>query len=106
MFLIHCPWCGDRDQTEFSCHGEAHIARPENPQELSEEAWGDYLFFRKNPKGIHHERWVHSHGCRRWFNVVRDTRSDRIHGSYKPFEPAPVPAPAVSVPETTEEQTP
>lgn len=64
--------------------------RPENPQELSEEAWGDYLFFRKNPKGIHFERWVHSHGCRRWFNVVRNTHSDRIYATYKPGDPAPV----------------
>ena len=90
MFLIQCPWCGERDQSEFSCHGEAHIMRPENPQELSEEAWGDYLFFRKNPKGIHFERWVHIHGCRRWFNAVRNTHSDRIYATYKPAEPSPV----------------
>ena len=63
--------------------------RPENPQELSDEAWGDYLFFRKNPKGIHFERWVHIHGCRRWFNAVRNTHSDRIYATYKPAEPLP-----------------
>ena len=27
----------------------------------------------KNPKGPFAERWVHSAGCRRWFNAVRDT---------------------------------
>ena len=64
--------------------------RPKNPQQLSDEQWGDYLFFRKNPKGIHFERWVHSHGCRRWFNVARSTRSDRIYATYKPGDPAPV----------------
>ncbi len=89
MLLINCPWCGHRDQTEFTCHGEAHLLRPENPAELSEEAWGDYLFFRQNPKGMHRERWVHSHGCRRWFNVLRDTRSDRIYAAYKPGDPVP-----------------
>lgn len=89
MFLIKCPWCGARDQTEFSYHGEAHIERPENPAELSEEAWGDYLFFRKNPKGIHHERWVHSHGCRKWFNAVRNTHTDQFYATYLPGEPAP-----------------
>ena len=28
MLLIPCPWCGERDETEFRCGGEAHIARP------------------------------------------------------------------------------
>ena len=84
MYLITCPWCGARDQSEFSCHGEAHILRPENPADLTDEAWGDYIFFRKNPKGVHHERWVHVHGCRKWFVVVRDTVADRIIGCHKP----------------------
>jgi len=83
MLLIECPWCGPRDQTEFSCHGEAHIARPTEPDKLSDAEWAEYVFYRKNPKGLHFERWVHDHGCRRWFNVARDTVSDRIHGSYK-----------------------
>ena len=39
MFVIKCPYCGERDQTEFSCHGEAHIARPENPETLTDEEW-------------------------------------------------------------------
>jgi heterotetrameric sarcosine oxidase delta subunit len=24
------------------------------------------------------ERWVHTAGCRRWFNLVRDTVTDEI----------------------------
>ena len=64
MFLIDCPWCGQRDQLEFSCHGQAHIARPQDPNQLSDEQWGDYVFFRDNLKGVHYERWVHAHGCR------------------------------------------
>lgn len=89
MLLIECPWCGVRDQTEFACHGEAHIVRPQDPHALSEEEWGDYVFFRTNPKGLHYERWVHSHGCRRWLHVARDTRNDRIHATYKPGAPRP-----------------
>jgi sarcosine oxidase subunit delta len=89
MFIIKCPWCGERDQSEFTAHGEAHIARPEKPSELSEEQWGDYVFFRSNVKGIHYERWVHAHGCRRWFNAVRNTLTDSIHATYKPGEPRP-----------------
>ena len=83
MFLIECPWCGPRDQREFSCHGEAHIARPAEPQALDDDAWADYLFMRKNPKGIHFERWVHDRGCRRWFNVAGDTVTDKILAVYK-----------------------
>lgn len=89
MFLITCPWCGQREQAEFSCHGQAHIARPTQPDRLSDEEWGDYVFFRDNPKGIHYERWVHVHGCRRWFNAVRNTITDEFHGTYKPGEPPP-----------------
>lgn len=89
MFIIDCPWCGKREQIEFTAHGEAHIARPEHPEQLTDAQWGDYVFFRSNVKGIHYERWVHSHGCRRWFNVVRNTLTDQIHGTYKPGEPRP-----------------
>lgn len=89
MFIINCPYCGKRDQTEFSCHGEAHIARPANTEQLSDEEWGDYVFFRQNPKGMHYERWVHAHGCRRWFNVLRNTITDEIFASYKVGEEKP-----------------
>jgi heterotetrameric sarcosine oxidase delta subunit len=82
MLLIPCPFCGPRAEIEFRCGGEAHISRPRDPAALSDEAWADYLFMRKNPKGIHHERWWHVHGCRRWFNVTRHTVFDRILAVY------------------------
>ena len=37
MLRIKCPWCGSRDQSEFSYGGEAHIVRPEEPEKLSDE---------------------------------------------------------------------
>lgn len=89
MLKIECPWCGAREQTEFSCHGEAHILRPADPAALSDEEWGAYLFLRKNPRGAHCERWMHAHGCRRWFNVARDTVSGEIYGSYPMGAPKP-----------------
>lgn len=89
MYIVECPWCGKRDQSEFTAHGEAHIARPENPAALSDEQWGDYVFFRKNPKGLHFERWIHTHGCRRWFNIARNTATYELYASYKPGEQAP-----------------
>jgi sarcosine oxidase, subunit delta len=78
MLSIHCPWCGDRDETEFRYGGQAHVDYPENPADLADAAWAEYLFVRDNPRGEFHERWVHTAGCRRWFNVVRDTATNRI----------------------------
>jgi len=78
MLLIHCPYCGARPETEFRCGGEAHIARPSDPSQLSDARWAEFLFFRTNPKGRHAERWLHIHGCQRWFNAVRDTVTDRF----------------------------
>ena len=89
MLLIECPWCGVRDETEFSYAGEAHIARPLETEKLSDEEWADYLFMRKNPKGLHREQWNHAAGCRRYFNAVRDTVSYRVIGTYKIGEKPP-----------------
>jgi len=89
MLLIDCPHCGPRDEHEFSCGGEAHIARPLEPDSLSDEQWADYLFMRTNPKGVHLERWCHVHGCRRWFNMRRDTVTHAISAVYGATEPPP-----------------
>ncbi len=83
MLLINCPWCGPRDEIEFRYGGEAHIDYPWNAAELTDEQWAETLFMRTNPKGNHHERWNHTHGCRRWFNVVRDTRTHIIQRVYQ-----------------------
>ncbi len=87
MLLIECPHCGARDEAEFSCGGEAHIARPKEADRLSDAEWADYLYMRSNPKGVLAERWCHSFGCRRWFNVERDTVSHEILRVYKMGEP-------------------
>jgi len=89
MFLINCPWCGERDEEEFSYGGEAHITRPKEPDALSDEEWADYLFMRKNTKGVYLERWNHAHGCRRWFNMQRNTATHEIGGVYKIGETPP-----------------
>jgi len=90
MLQIHCPWCGPRAESEFNCGGEAGVARPLNPESLTDADWGDYLFMRKNPKGMHHEQWRHTHGCGRWFNTLRDTVSYRIHATWRIGEAMPV----------------
>lgn len=83
MLRIECPWCGPREETEFSYGGEAHIRRPEEPDALSDAEWADYLFYRKNTMGLFEEQWCHTHGCRRWFNVRRNTVTYRIEAVYR-----------------------
>jgi sarcosine oxidase, subunit delta len=89
MLLIPCPYCGPRDEVEFHYGGQAHVARPKDPDALSDAQWADYLFMRDNPKGPFRERWVHSAGCRRWFNMLRDTATHRIIAVYRVGEAPP-----------------
>ena len=79
MLHIYCPHCQEyRAEEEFRPKGEAHIVRPADPEAASDATWGDYLFFRSNPRGVHHEQWLHVAGCRKYFNVTRNTVSYRI----------------------------
>ena len=89
MLLIPCPWCGPRDESEFRCGGEAHLARPAQPDALSDEAWAEYLFMRDNPKGLVRERWLHALGCRQWFIVVRNTVTHEIQATSALGDPLP-----------------
>lgn len=84
MLSIYCPYCEEcREESEFHYAGQAHIARPDEPDNTTDETWGEYLFFRKNPKGLHREMWVHSAGCCQYFNVVRNTLTYEIIECYK-----------------------
>ena len=89
MFIINCPYCGERDQSEFSNGGEAHVARPKDPEQINDREWSEYVFVRANPKGIYYERWVHTHGCNRWFNAVRDTVTHDFSATYGMGEDEP-----------------
>jgi sarcosine oxidase subunit delta len=89
MLLIPCPYCGERPEVEFAYGGEAHLVRPADPSALSDEQWAAYLYFRKNPRGLHAERWRHVRGCGRFFNAIRDTTTDRFGATYKVGERPP-----------------
>jgi sarcosine oxidase subunit delta len=87
MMRIPCIHCGPRDESEFTCGGTSHMVRPDLAQ--SDATWGEYLFFRDNPKGLHLERWRHTYGCGRWFNVARHTVTHEIFSVYAMTDPPP-----------------
>lgn len=89
MLQIPCPWCGPREEVEFRYGGQANIARPGSPEALDDRQWAEFLFMRDNPKGEFAERWVHEAGCRRWFNVLRNTVTHRIQAVWRPGEAGP-----------------
>ena len=81
MLLLTCPYCGvTAEETEFAAGGEAHIKRFGPGSEDSE--FEGYLFYRKNPAGVHFERWRHAYGCGKWFHVARSTTTLEVFGSY------------------------
>ena len=83
MLLINCPYCGPRAELEFHCGGEGGIVRPAEPDALNDAQWGDYVFMRKNIRGVQHEQWCHDAGCGKWFNALRDSVTYRIVETYR-----------------------
>ncbi|TCP62003.1 sarcosine oxidase subunit delta [Rhodovulum bhavnagarense] len=88
MLRLTCPCCGAAaDETELAPGGEAHLLR-QGPGS-SDDAFEAYLFQRKNPYGVHFERWRHAHGCGKWFHAARDTRTLEVFGTYSAQVSAP-----------------
>jgi sarcosine oxidase, subunit delta len=67
MLLIYCPYCEEeRSELEFRHGGDAHIARPTNMADITDEEFQEFFF-----------------------NAARDTVSDKFVMSYKAGEPKP-----------------
>ena len=67
MIRIKCPYCGERDHSEFTYGGDATIQYPS--LDASEEQWTKAIFFRENIRGFQKETWHHLNGCRLWLEV-------------------------------------
>ncbi|SIN85087.1 sarcosine oxidase subunit delta [Vannielia litorea] len=81
MLKFTCPYCGIvASETELSAGGEAHLKR--YGPGASDEDFEEYLFLRKNPKGVHLERWRHAMGCGKWFLAARHTATLEVFGTY------------------------
>jgi len=73
---IECPYCGNRDVSEYSYLGDAMLA--ERPMGDDPANFTDYVYLRDNPAGPQRELWYHASGCRSWLQVTRDTRTHVI----------------------------
>ena len=81
MLTLKCPCCGvTAEETEFAPGGEAHLTR--FGLGADDQAFADYLFARKNPRGVHFERWRHVFGCGKWFHAARCTATLEVFGTY------------------------
>jgi sarcosine oxidase subunit delta len=76
MLRIPCPWCGERDESEFRYRGDAGRVRPD--AEAGVAAFNAYVYERDNPRGWHLEWWLHVGGCRKLLKVLRHTVSHEI----------------------------
>jgi heterotetrameric sarcosine oxidase delta subunit len=70
---IHCPFCGERDVSEFSYLGDADFRRPDPASTDAINRFVEAVYLRDNPAGPHRELWFHAFGCRTWLRVRRDT---------------------------------
>jgi sarcosine oxidase, subunit delta len=89
MLLISCPYCGARPELEFTHGGQAHLARARALSAVDAQDWADFLYMRDNTRGVHAERWRHTHGCGRFFNALRDTTNDHFIATFRVGEPPP-----------------
>ena len=76
MIRIPCPFCGERDHSEFTYGGDASVVYP--ALDAPAEDWLRAVFQRKNPRGMQAETWHHLGGCRMWLVVERDTMTHEI----------------------------
>jgi sarcosine oxidase subunit delta len=80
VLRIKCPWCGERDYTEFRYGSDASKPRPAHG-DMDTARWLDYVFLFDNPKGSHIEYWQHVLGCRQWLILERDTARNQTASS-------------------------
>ncbi len=77
MIRIRCPFCGERDHSEFSYGGDGSIDYPALDAPVDD--WVEAVYQRENIRGVQTETWQHTSGCRQWLLVERDTMTHEIH---------------------------
>jgi len=82
MLILTCPNCGPRNVAEFRFGGETN-PRPADPSALSDEAWADFVYLRRNAMGAETEWWYHRAGCGLWFLAERDTLTNEVKRTWE-----------------------
>ena len=77
---IPCPYCGERDQSEFVYYGDP-VPRPNPAAADAPRRFYEAVYLRDNPAGPHEELWYHANGCRGWLRVSRDTCTHDVLGA-------------------------
>jgi len=77
---IQCPFCGERDASEFTYWGDASFRRPDPESSDAGAKFFEAVYLRHNPAGPHEEFWYHAFGCRSWLRVRRNTCTHEILG--------------------------
>ncbi|PSJ60659.1 sarcosine oxidase subunit delta [Pseudaminobacter soli (ex Li et al. 2025)] len=82
---IACPFCGERENGEFTYLGDAKPKRPfvaviedGKGAEGEQDAFYEYVYLRDNVAGEMSEYWYHGGGCRSWLVVKRNTLTHEI----------------------------
>ena len=91
MLRIPCPYCGARDEVEFTYRGDATVTRPGPDGDVG--AFHDYLYLRRNPRGWQVEWWQHNGGCRAFLKVLRHTVTHEVRAATTATETLELPQP-------------
>ena len=76
MIRTNCPFCGERDHSEFAYGSDASIEYP--ALDASVEEWHEAVFLRENIRVMQSETWHHVNGCRSWLVIERDPMTHEI----------------------------
>ncbi len=75
---LECPFCSERDSSEFIYRGDADFRRPDPDAPDAQRLFYEAVYLRDNPAGPHDELWYHNFGCRQWLRVTRNTRTHEV----------------------------
>ncbi len=86
---IECPFCGERDLSEFTYRGAVGDSAASTAAARLLEPHVATVYLRSNPAGAHRELWRHGYGCGSWLEVTRDTRTHLISAVRLAKDPVP-----------------
>ena len=77
MLLIPCPYCGERDESEFT-YGGSSRNYPTFDEGRSISDWYQSVYLPKLHQNVLCEYWYHTAGCEQWIELKRDLCTHKI----------------------------